>query len=92
MIIEQKANSHFLLNPNGENKLDLFQSRFYKEYNSENSPFIYIADLGDSPQWIGAYGAAFALKGSSDQRFVFCRVPVARLNISIARHCLPVQE
>jgi len=66
----KEANAHFLLQTNGENKLGLFRSRFYKEYNADGSPFIYTADLGDSPQWIGAAGAAFALTGSGQQRFV----------------------
>ncbi|MFA5330015.1 MAG: hypothetical protein WC384_19620 [Prolixibacteraceae bacterium] len=67
---ESEANVNFMLQTNGENKLGLFNSRFYKEYNAVGSPFIYLADLGGSPQWIGAGGAAFALQGSANQRFV----------------------
>jgi hypothetical protein len=64
------ARSHFLLQHNGDNRLGLFRSRFYKEYHGDGSPFIYTADLGDEPQWIGAGGAAFALIGSNEQQFV----------------------
>jgi hypothetical protein len=66
----KEANAQFLVQQNGINSLGLFRSRLYKEYNTENSPFIFTADLGDSPQWIGAAGASFALKGSSDHRFI----------------------
>ena len=66
----KEANAHFLLETNGENKLDLFHSRFCKEYHKYASPFIFTADLGDAPQWIGAAGASFALTGSDDQLFV----------------------
>ncbi len=67
---EDQSNTGFLMQSNGENILDLFRSRFYKEYNPESSPFIYTADLGGCPQWVGAAGAAFALRGSDDQRFL----------------------
>lgn len=66
----KEANLQFLIQQNGGNSLGLYRSRLYKEYNTDNSPFIFTADLGDSPQWIGAAGTSFALKGSPEHRFL----------------------
>lgn len=91
----KEANVQFIVQQNGANSLGLFRSRLYKEYNEENSPFIFTADMGDSPQWIGAAGASFALKGSPNHRFVLtgtgteadfldCKALVASSRIQVA--------
>lgn len=65
----EESNARFRAQGNGAGSLALFRSKLYKEYHTEQSPFIYSADLGDSPQWIGASGTSFALKGSPEHRF-----------------------
>jgi len=93
--LEQETNTQFLIQQNGTNKLKLFRSRLYKEYHEENSPFIFTADLGDSPQWVGAGGSSFALKGSPEHRFILtgnnnetdyleCKALVASSRIQVA--------
>jgi hypothetical protein len=66
-----------------ESSLSLHQSRFYKEYTGHSEPFLFAADLGDKPQWVGTGGASFALASSPDSSFIVYGegVSISRLDL-----------
>ena len=56
----------YTLPGNGDLTLSFYQSRFFREYTPKAGPFVFVAALGDTPQWIGTAGSSFALASTAD--------------------------
>ncbi|NSW94717.1 MAG: hypothetical protein HPY62_08430, partial [Bacteroidales bacterium] len=55
-----------LMPQGGNSALSFCSARFSKEYSSDGEPFMFAGDIGDSPQWIGSAGSAFAIASTDE--------------------------